>query len=115
MQDSVDLLIIGLGWQGEYIKNYFENNLRKIVAATTTTGRNNTISFKFDPQNAENFKLLPLAKCVLVTFPLPTEESGYLLPQLYQKATGGNGPFILLVGALFALICIDIITLMMII
>lgn len=105
-EDIVDLLILGLGWQGSYIKNYWENQLGKRVASTTRDGRLQSIKWAFDPslaQNIEFWKVLPVAKSVIITFPLPSEESGSLIINMYsalvKSASHATAPSFILLGS----------------
>ncbi|KAI1311344.1 hypothetical protein F5Y03DRAFT_304589 [Xylaria venustula] len=68
---AVSLLILGAGWTSKFLIPLLKREGIK-HAATTTTGRNGTIPFKFDPESSDNapFTALPTAKTVLITFPL---------------------------------------------
>ena len=96
MQESLsDLLILGLGWQGSFIHDYWAKSLGKKVEATTRDGRSNTIKWAFDPSLAQDldfWKVLPVARAVIVTFPLPTEESGSLIIKMYTALAKLSSP-----------------------
>ncbi|KAJ3262537.1 hypothetical protein HK103_000066 [Boothiomyces macroporosus] len=94
---TVEILILGYGWQGKYVDQICrESGIN--VAATTTSGREETIPFKFDPVNSDpqQYKRLPSAKTVLITFPLPTIESAAIIMGLYNAAHGDKSKWILL-------------------
>lgn len=95
MQDStstspmqeLDLLILGAGWTSTFlIPQLRSHNLTH--AATTTTGHNHTIPFKFDPTNTDDpsyFSILPNARHILITFPLTGTGQSSLLVQQYKS------------------------------
>ncbi|KAL6250765.1 hypothetical protein RBB50_003068 [Rhinocladiella similis] len=68
---NVTLLVLGAGWTWQFLQPLLEE-ADITHAATTTTGRQGTIQFKFDRETAhlDQFKKLPTARYVLVTFPL---------------------------------------------
>ncbi|RKO97644.1 hypothetical protein CXG81DRAFT_13071 [Caulochytrium protostelioides] len=73
----LDLLIVGLGWAGAYVREQGRAEGRA-VAATTRDGRDDTIPFAYDASAADlvdRFKALPDAKTVLVTFPLADADA----------------------------------------
>jgi hypothetical protein len=82
----VDLLILGAGWTSTFLIPLLETS-KISYAATTTTGRDNTISFKFDPESNDlhPYKLLPTAKTVLITFPLNGTGQSKKIVELYQS------------------------------
>jgi hypothetical protein len=87
---QVDLLILGAGWTSTFlIPQLKKENIT--YAATTTTGRNNTIPFKFDP---EPFKNLPSAQTVLITFPLAGPGQAKTLLGLYRSVHGAKNHWI---------------------
>ena len=69
-----DLLILGLGWTGQYVYNdCIKNDIQ--VKATTTTGRDNTIKFAFTTETTiEEIEQLPRAQSIIITFKI-TETS----------------------------------------
>ncbi|GAB7345627.1 hypothetical protein MBLNU457_3923t1 [Dothideomycetes sp. NU457] len=73
----VDLLILGAGWTSTFLIPLLER--RNIThAATSTTGRDGTIKFTYDPSSPpSSFSVLPAAKHILITFPLtgPSQSS----------------------------------------
>ncbi|KAB5551238.1 hypothetical protein GE09DRAFT_1033938 [Coniochaeta sp. 2T2.1] len=89
----VDILILGAGWTFQFL----EPLLRKeqvIFAATTTSGRDNTIPFRFDPdsKDEEPYKALPSATTVLITFPLKGEGQSKHLLDLYAATHSSSHP-----------------------
>jgi hypothetical protein len=83
---QIDMLILGLGWQGKFVYDYLKS-LKMNVQATTRTGREGTIKWQFDPLNP-SLDALPKTKCILITFPLPSPDSGKLIKEFYEKAHG---------------------------
>jgi hypothetical protein len=83
---SVDLLILGAGWTSTFLIPLLESS-KIAYAATTTTGRDNTLTFKFDPESDDlrPYKSLPAAKTILVTFPLTGTGQSKKLVELYQN------------------------------
>lgn len=71
---ELDLLILGAGWTSTFLLPLLRTH-SLTHASTTTTGRDSTIKFKYDPSNpdASYFSVLPLARTVLITFPLTGE------------------------------------------
>jgi hypothetical protein len=92
---EVDLLILGAGWTSTFLIPQLED--AKIShAATTTTGRDNTIPFKFDPDSgdAEPYKRLPAAHTVLVTFPLVGHSQSKTIVGLYRSVHGAKNDWV---------------------
>ncbi|KAJ3175199.1 hypothetical protein HDU87_006434 [Geranomyces variabilis] len=84
--EKVDLLILGLGWAGAYVATLL-SSLHIPYAATTTSGRDSTIKFAYDPQStdAEPFRALPATKTLLITFPIRGEPALTNFLTLYAK------------------------------
>jgi hypothetical protein len=81
----MEILVLGLGWQGKYIKEHCES-IGISCAATTTSGRDETIQFSYsDELTVEEFLILPRATMVVITFPFPSVNSGKLIMEKYQK------------------------------
>jgi hypothetical protein len=92
---EVDLLILGAGWTSTFLVPQLEDE--KIShAETTTTGRDNTIPFKFDPDSgdAESYKRLPAAHTVLITFPLKGHGQSKTILGLYRSVHGPKNNWI---------------------
>jgi hypothetical protein len=84
---KVDMLILGAGWTSTFLIPLLKKD-GITYAATTTTGRDGTYKFKFEyngnneignDDGLEQYKALPDAKTILVTFPLRGKyQSPYL-------------------------------------
>lgn len=88
---QVELLILGAGWTSEFLIPLLKfNNVS--FAATSRNGREGTIPFNFDPasEDVEQYKSLPNAATVLVTFPV-TENAKALVDGYRQTRTGIGG------------------------
>ncbi|KAG6917723.1 hypothetical protein DXG01_001374 [Tephrocybe rancida] len=87
MAQAVDILILGAGWTSTFLVPLcLERSL--IHAATTRTGRDETIAFTFDPdlEDAEAYRILPDAGTVLITFPIIKPGSSARLVRLYRSS-----------------------------
>ncbi|TFK83736.1 hypothetical protein K466DRAFT_497870 [Polyporus arcularius HHB13444] len=83
---SVDILILGAGWTSTFLIALC--GARGVsFAATSRSGRDDTIKFAFDPESddAEPFRALPDAQTVLVTFPIYLSGASARLVKLYQQ------------------------------
>lgn len=92
---EIDLLILGAGWTSTFLLPLAMS--RSITtAATTTTGRDDTIKFAFDPSNTDSsyFSVLPTARTVLITFPLKGVGQSKLLVDSYKATHRGSPRFI---------------------
>ncbi|QDS68286.1 hypothetical protein FKW77_010650 [Venturia effusa] len=93
--DPVDILILGAGWTSTFLIPLLQS-LKITYAATTTTGRDGTIPFKFNPsstseeENLHQYKALPFAKTVLITFPVSGRGQSRKLVENYQSVHGGR-------------------------
>ncbi|RYP12751.1 hypothetical protein DL767_011134 [Monosporascus sp. MG133] len=81
----VDLLILGAGWTSIFLIPLLQKE-SVTYAATTTSGRDGTIPFVFDPdsKDQEPYSRLPRATTVLITFPLKGKGQSNLLTSLYN-------------------------------
>ncbi|ORY58772.1 uncharacterized protein BCR38DRAFT_352276 [Pseudomassariella vexata] len=86
LSENVELLILGAGWTSTFLIPLLEKEGIP-HAATTTTGRDNTIPFRYDPDSEDEmpFKRLPSASTVLITFPLKGKGPSSHLTSLYSK------------------------------
>ncbi|KAF2436586.1 hypothetical protein EJ08DRAFT_152818 [Tothia fuscella] len=86
LPERVDFLILGAGWTSKFLIPVLESS-KTPYAATTTTGHDGTISFKFDPESDETspYKALPHANTILITFPLRGKGQSEHLVKLYSK------------------------------
>lgn len=83
---KITLLILGAGWTFQFLQLVLEAE-ETTYAATTTSGHDNTIAFRFDPDSddLEPFKKLPDAEFVLITFPLKGRGPSTKLLAMYHK------------------------------
>jgi hypothetical protein len=82
---EMDILILGAGWTSTFLIPLLKaRNLT--YAATSTTGREGTIKFKFDPSETDPtyFKTLPAARNILITFPLTEKGQAHRLVWSYN-------------------------------
>jgi len=98
---TVEILILGAGWTSTFLIPLLKSS-SITFAATTTTGRDGTIPFKYDPESGDPspFQHLPTAQTILITFPLNGKGQSHHLVQLYEAthspstlsaiAAGGN-------------------------
>lgn len=86
----VELLILGAGWTSEFLIPLLQSS-KVSFAATSRNGREGTIPFNFDPSsgNVEQYKSLPDAATVLITFPVT--ENVQALVGSYNKTRSGIG------------------------
>jgi hypothetical protein len=92
---TMDMLILGKGWVANYLLDYCQD-ISLNVAATTTTGRDNSIPFSFTKSSTiEDFLVLPVARTVVITFPIVEPELCTLLIQTYKLAKKVAPNFIL--------------------
>jgi hypothetical protein len=89
--EPVDLLIVGAGWTSTFLIPLLES-YKISYAATTTNGRDNTLTFKFDPESDDlrPYKSLPSAKTVLITFPLTGTGQSKKIVELYRTVHSSN-------------------------
>ncbi|KAF3010016.1 hypothetical protein E8E13_011425 [Curvularia kusanoi] len=94
MQEA-DVLILGAGWTAGFLIPQLQKE-GITYAATTTSGRDNTVPFKFDPDSGsvEPYKRLPSARTVLVTFPLKGRGQSKTIVGLYRAAHGAKNNWI---------------------
>jgi hypothetical protein len=94
----VDILIIGLGFVGTYIRSLCASSDIP-CAATTTTGRDSTIEFKFVPDlDCAAYKVLPESTFIVITFPWTTTDSPEKFIKCY-KETHASVPNLVLLGS----------------
>jgi hypothetical protein len=93
----IDILILGAGWTSTFLFPLLERE-HISFSATTTTGRDNTIAWKYEPAGDENdsasYRLLPSAKTVVITFPLKGKGHSRRLTQKYKKIHGEENNWI---------------------
>ncbi|KAG0150784.1 hypothetical protein CROQUDRAFT_652032 [Cronartium quercuum f. sp. fusiforme G11] len=75
---QVDILILGAGWTATFLIPYLQQHTKLTYASTTRAGGGTfgSIPFLFDPHSSDpaDYKGLPYAKCILITFPI--KDSG---------------------------------------
>ena len=92
---QVDVLILGAGWTSTFLIPLL-CSYSVSYAATTTTGHNNTIPFKFSPdsEDLEQYSTLPAARTILVTFPLKGVGQSKQIVSLYRKVHGDENEWV---------------------
>lgn len=82
----VDVLSLGSGWIGTFLKPEFENQKLSYIG-TSRDGSNDTIPFKFDPDSTDPkaYFQLPLAKTVIIIFPIVQSGAHEKLVKLYNQ------------------------------
>ena len=87
---QVELLILGAGWTSGFLIPLLESS-EVSFAATSRDGREGTIPFNFDPssRSVEQYKSLPDATTVLITFPVT--ENVKALVDGYNMTRSGIG------------------------
>lgn len=93
--ESVDLLILGAGWTSTFLIPALDRE-QIVHAETTTTGRDDTIPFKFDSSSSDTapYKALPSATTVLITFPLTGTGQSKHITSLYRSVHGDQNHWI---------------------
>jgi hypothetical protein len=83
---EVDFLILGAGWTSTFLIPLLQRH-RVNYAATSTTGRDDTVKFVFDPDSddPEPYTKLPRASTILITFPLKGKGQSKHITELYRK------------------------------
>lgn len=91
--EPVDLLILGAGWSFQFLEPLLRQE-NVSYAATTTTGHDNTLPFRFDPSSQDDtqYKALPSATTILITFPLKGEGQSKHLLALYKATHASAEP-----------------------
>lgn len=96
VSSALPMLILGLGWTGQFLAELLASS-QIGYAATTRDGRNNTIQWSL-PSVCDSIdtSMLPLAKTVLVTFPVMRPECMSSLINAYETKYGSGVQWILL-------------------
>ena len=91
--DTVDLLILGAGWTSTFLIPLLKDK-GITFAATSTSGRDGTIKFLFDPDAREDtiYKTLPSATNIVITFPLKGALQTDTLLELYTRTHTSASP-----------------------
>ncbi|KAF5869869.1 uncharacterized protein Bfra_010014 [Botrytis fragariae] len=86
-KSAVELLILGAGWTSTFLIPLLQQRGIK-YAATTTTGRDGTYKFRFNPEDDTDTRKqmldLPTAQSILITFPLKGKGQSKSLVKFYQ-------------------------------
>ncbi|KAH8553030.1 hypothetical protein BGW37DRAFT_488096 [Umbelopsis sp. PMI_123] len=83
---SLQVLILGLGWTGQFLQEILLNQ-KVSFAATTRDGRNGTIGWTMT--DTPDVSTLPWAQTVLVTFPVMSAD---IMSDLIDNYTATKGP-----------------------
>lgn len=101
----VDLLILGAGWTSTFLIPLLQSQ-NITYAATSTSGRDGTIPFKFDadaPSDDDGddaqYRALPNAHTILITFPLRGDQAPRTLVESYLTVHSGVEPNWILLGS----------------
>lgn len=91
-QEEVDILILGAGWTSTFLIPYIKAHTKLTYASTTRNGGGefDSIPFTFDPNSFDSaaYDRLPLAKCILITFPIKDIGASRALLLNYSKTHG---------------------------
>jgi hypothetical protein len=90
----VDFLILGTGWTSLFLIPELER-LKVTWAGTRRSQVDKRIYFNFDPlevSNVNNFKALPSAKTVLITFGINYDDAVTHLVEQYNETHPSEGP-----------------------
>lgn len=88
---TCDLLVLGAGWTFGFLSTQLAKDHPKLTyVATTRDGRNGTLKWAWDQEQdgEEQYKVLPRAKTVLVTFPLKGEGYSRRMVEGYEAVHG---------------------------
>ena len=81
---QLDYLVLGAGWTSTFLLPLLQaRNLS--YASTSTTGRDDTIEWKYDPAQTDPsyFSILPSARNIVIVFPLTDKGSAHRLISSY--------------------------------
>ena len=83
---ALDILVLGAGWTSTFLLPLLKTH-HLTHATTTRSGRGASIPFTFAPDSTAlgPYTHLPLAKTVLITFPLQGTGQSRLLTELYAR------------------------------
>ena len=92
-ESSVEFLILGAGWTSQFLIPALDEQ-RIHYAATSRSGRDNTLKFEFDPNSEDKrpFVMLPIARTILITFPIYGNGGSTRLVQLYKETHPDSEP-----------------------
>lgn len=101
------MLIFGLGWTSTFLVPLL-NKAEISFAGTTTSGRDGSYKFKFDfdasremiDDNLEQYRVLPTAKTLLITFPIKGNQAMKIFLDSYKKTHEQKGDYqVILLGS----------------
>jgi hypothetical protein len=104
---EVDMLIFGLGWTSTFLVPIL-NKAKINFAGTTTTGRDGSYKFNFDfnparetsEDHLEQYRVLPTAKTLLITFPIRGKEAMKFFLKSYKETHEKNEDYqVILLGS----------------
>ncbi|KAF8517741.1 hypothetical protein BU17DRAFT_49473 [Hysterangium stoloniferum] len=82
---SVDVLILGAGWTSLFLVPLL-NEKNTPYAATTRSGKEGTLKFEFNESTQkDDFRILPEARTVLITFPIRWTGGSKSLVEFYKE------------------------------
>ena len=96
----VEYLILGAGWTSTFLAPLLDQH-HLTYASTSTTGRDGTIEFKYDPEQSDPsyFSILPSAKFIIIVFPLTSAESTTRLVESYTSTHPKANPRFVQLGS----------------
>jgi len=96
----VEYLILGAGWTSTFLAPLLDQH-HLTYASTSTTGRDDTIEFKYDPEQSDPsyFSILPSAKFIIIVFPLTSAESTTRLVESYTSTHPKANPRFVQLGS----------------
>lgn len=96
----VDILILGAGWTSTFLIPLLQKQ-NISFAATSTTGRDGTISFTFQPDSTDltPYTSLPEATTILITFPLKGPSQSRTLVHNYTTTHHRSDPHWIQLGS----------------
>ncbi|KAL3420191.1 hypothetical protein PVAG01_08690 [Phlyctema vagabunda] len=94
------VLILGAGWTSTFLIPLLREEGIS-YSATSTSGREDTLKFIFDPESddAAPYKKLPAAETVLITFPLKGKGQSSYLHRMYTKTHPDVAPHFIQLGS----------------
>jgi hypothetical protein len=89
--EVVDILILGAGWTSTFIISLCKER-GLTTASTTRDGREGSIVFVFDPTSEDTapYAALPMARTVLISFPITVKGASARLVNLYKSTHTGS-------------------------
>lgn len=96
----VELLILGAGWTSQFLIPLLEERQIR-YAATSRSGRDETLKFEFDPDavDKEPFLVLPTSLTVVITFPIYGKGGSQRLVNFYKETHPDAHPQFIQLGS----------------